>query len=54
MWLRTSKVPYQRPDGVETGGGFDTSLEELPVFTESQCADVAFMRDLDERFDIFH
>ncbi len=35
-------------------GGFDTYLEELSVLTESQYADVAFMRALDERFDIFH
>ena len=35
-------------------GGFDTYLEELSVLTESQYADGAFMRALDERFDIFH
>jgi mannose-6-phosphate isomerase-like protein (cupin superfamily) len=35
-------------------GGFDTYLEELSALTESQYADAAFMRALDERFDIFH
>ena len=47
-------VEPRSPHGVETGAGFDMYLEELSVLTESQYADVAFMRALDERFDIFH
>jgi quercetin dioxygenase-like cupin family protein len=34
-------------------GGFDAYLEELVALTESQYADVGFMRALSERYDIF-
>lgn len=34
-------------------GGFDAYLEELVALTESQYADVGFMRSLSERYDIF-
>jgi quercetin dioxygenase-like cupin family protein len=61
----TISVPAGVPHEVASGegarmltifspGGFDTYLEELSVLTESQYADAAFMRALDERFDIFH
>jgi quercetin dioxygenase-like cupin family protein len=61
----TISVPAQVPHEVSSSqgarmltifspGGFDTYLEELSALTESQYADAAFMRALDERFDIFH
>jgi len=34
-------------------GGFDRYLEDLLVLTEAQYADVAFMKGLSERYDIF-
>jgi quercetin dioxygenase-like cupin family protein len=48
----------QCPDGAKlltifSPGGFDAYLEELVALTESQYADVGFMRALSERYDIF-
>ncbi len=46
------------PDGAKlltifSPGGFDQYLEELVVLTEAQYADLAFMKGLSEKYDIF-
>jgi quercetin dioxygenase-like cupin family protein len=53
VWHEVTSVAGAKLLTIFSPGGFDRYLDELVSLGEGQYADVAFMRDLSERYDIF-
>lgn len=53
IWHTVTSAEGARLLTIFSPGGFDSYMEDLIALTESQYADVDFMRELAERYDIF-
>jgi quercetin dioxygenase-like cupin family protein len=53
IWHEVKSVEGAKLLTIFSPGGFDNYLEELVALTESQYADPEFLRNLNERYDMF-